>query len=111
MKKAVYFLLIYHSVMRGVTNYYNNDSLYYVMDAVLIGCVGGYMYYYSEKNIVSNLSLILILLLAINQITNVFYMLYQNVSYNNYLPYFMVAVIFLDIYVYLNKKIKKLLEL
>ena len=97
--------------MRGLTNHYNSDSLYYIMDAVLIGCVGGYMYYYSEKNIVSNLSLILILLLAINQIINVFYMLYQIVSYNNYLPYFMVAVILLDIYVFLDKKIKKLLEL
>jgi hypothetical protein len=94
--------------MRGLTNYYNSDSLYYIMDAVLIGIVGYYMYYYSEKNIVSNLSLILILLLAINQIINVFYMLYQTVSYNNYLPYFMVSVIFLDIYVYLNKKILEL---
>jgi hypothetical protein len=97
--------------MRGLTNYYNSDSLYYIMDAVLIGIVGYYMYYYSEKNIVSNLSLILILLLAINQIINVFYMLYQTVSYNKYLPYFMVAVILLDIYVFLDKKIKKLLEL
>ena len=97
--------------MRGLTNYYNNDSLYYIMDAVLIGIVGYYMYCYSEKNIVSSISLILILLLAINQIINVFYMLYQTVSYNNYLPYFMVAVVFLDVYVFLDKKIKKLLEL
>jgi hypothetical protein len=97
--------------MRGLTHYYDNDNLYYIMDAVLIGGVGAYMYYHSDKTIVANISLILILLLSINQIINVFYMLYKTVSYNNYLPYFMVCVILLDIYVFLDKKIKKLLEL
>lgn len=110
MKKAVYFLLIYHSVMRWLTDYYDNDSLYYIMDAVLIGGVGAYMYYYSEKTIISMISLGLILLLAVNQIINVFYMLYQTVSYINYLPYFTAAVIVLDVCRSLQERINKLFE-
>ena len=96
--------------MRWLTDYYDNDSLYYIMDAVLIGGVGAYMYYYSEKTIVSKTSLVLILILAVNQIINVFYMLYQTVSYINYLPYFTGTVVILDVYRSLQERINKLFE-
>lgn len=102
--------MIYHSVMRWLTDYYDNDSLYYIMDAILIGAVGGYMYYYSEKTIVSKISLGLILALAVNQIINVFYMLYQTVSYHSYLPYFTAAVVMLDLYRMVESRINKLFE-
>lgn len=110
MKKAVYFLLIYHSVMRWITDYYGSDSLYYIMDATLIGCTGAYMYYHSEKTIISRISLGLILALAANQIVNIFYMLYQHVSYINYLPYFTGAVIAVDLYNMIKKYINKLYD-
>jgi len=80
------------------------------MDAFLIGGVGVYMYYYSEKTIVSKLSLGLILALAVNQIVNVFYMLYQSISYINYLPYFTAAVVILDLYRIVESRINKLFE-
>lgn len=96
--KAIYYLLIYHSVMRWLTDYLDSDSLNYIMGAVLISGVAWFVYSYSDKTVVSKMSLGLIVLLSVNQIINVFYELYMHVSLHYYLPYFTAGVTILEIY-------------
>lgn len=93
--------------MRWLTDYFDSDDLYFIMDAVLIGGVGAYMYFYSEKTLVNKLSLGLILVLSANQIVNIFYMLYQSVSYIHYLPYFTGGAVALDVFIWLKNRFKK----
>lgn len=97
-EKAIYILLCYHILTRAVTEYLDSDILYYLLDAAFIGAIGCYVYSYSEKSVFSLLSLLLIVLLSVNQaISTIFYMLEDDYMY--YLPTLSKILIGLGIYV------------
>lgn len=93
--------------MRFVTDYFDSDDLYFVMDAVLIGLVSLYAYNYSNKKLVSRLCLGLLLSLSLCQIVNIFYMGAYYGMYINYLPFFTALAIMPDIAIYIENRFNK----
>ena len=92
--------------MRFLTDYFDSDDLYFIMDAVLIGLVSLYAYSYSDKKLVARLCLVLLLGLATCQIVNIFYMGTYYVLYINYLPFFTALAIVPDVVMWIERKFK-----
>lgn len=94
--------------MRWLTGYFDSDALYYFMDAGLIAATSLVAFSLSEKNLISKLSLVLMLLLPISQMLNTAFFLEDYYRYTIYLPYFTGAAIGVDAIVFIKKKIDKL---
>lgn len=97
MKHAIYILFTYHFIVRTLTNYFDSDNLYYMLDALMIGVVGVFVCRQSVHSIRNVLALTGILILATCQVVNTFITMIGSSNHIIYLPELIALFIALDV--------------
>ncbi len=70
----IFFLLIYHVVLRILTDHFDSDVLYYFSDSVFIGLVGWYVFSQSQKSVFSLMSFLGVAFVGVSQFINTLYL-------------------------------------
>jgi len=111
--KGLYIVVSSYAVTRWLADYYDSDTIYYIMDGIIIGIIGLFLYLHSKKDLASKMLLSLILILSLSQIFSETHAYYYN-SYINLLPEFIVAVTAFEVYnnwVFLKSKLSSFVNL
>ncbi len=85
--KGLYIVVSSYAVTRWLADYYDSDTIYYIMDGIIIGIIGLFLYLHSKKDLACKMLLSLILILSLSQIFSETHAYYYN-SYINLLPEF-----------------------
>jgi len=111
--KGLYIVVSSYAVTRWLADYYDSDTIYYIMDGVIIGIIGLFLYLHSKKDLACKMLLSLILILSLSQIFSETHAYCYN-SYINLLPEFIFAVTAFEVYNnwgFLKSKLSSLVNL